>query len=488
MAALTAASVFSFGCSGSDFAPNPSLQSYAPWTIKAENAKPGSTDWPLTHPAKNEEIEGYASETSVNRGQRISIYVNTADPSYTLQVFRMGWYGGAGAREMMPPVVRSGISQPMPVPDPQTHLLECHWQDPYVLHIPESTDPTVWASGVYLVKLTASVSGKQSYVIFVVRDDARSSDLQFQLSVNTYEAYNHWGGWSLYTQPRAYAVSFDRPYGAAGGGAGLFFSWGYNMLRFLEREGYDVSYSTDVDTDTSGQMLLQHRAFLSMGHDEYWSWQMFANVEQARDSGVNLGFFGADAADWLIRYEPSDITDDPDRTIVCYKDASLDPADKDPSLWYLTTTRFRDPPVNHPQEELLGVEYEGWFSGPPQDMVVTDASSWIFQNTGAVNGTHLTGLLGYEVDRMYNHHPSGTHSVAHSPWIGVYGRMFYSDMTYYTAPSGSTVVDTGSMNWNWGLDDFRWGRPVPTSPVAQQATRNILKKFGAADPAAIQVP
>lgn len=475
------------GCTSSAYFPLPELKPSAPWTIKAENAKPGSTDWRLTNPARNEEIEGYASATSVDRGQSISIYVNTVDPSFTLQVFRMGWYGGAGAREMMPPVSLAGIRQPMPTPDPQMHLLDCNWQKPYVLQIPASSDSTDWASGIYLVKLTGSESGKQSYVNFVVRDDERSSDLLFQLSVNTDEAYNAWGGWSLYTQPRAYKVSFDRPYKEEAG-AGFFFEWPYSMVRFLEREGYDVTYSTDVDTDTSGDLLLQHRAYLSVGHDEYWSWQMRANVQHARDGGVSLGFFGADGASYQIRYEPSSLTGDADRTILCYKDASLDPLGKDPNLWYLTTTRFRDPPVNRPPDELMGVRYEGWFNGPPQDMVVTDASSWIFQHTGAVKGTHLTGLLGYEVDRMYDHHPSGTHSVAHSPWIGVNGRTFYADMTYYTTSSGSTVVATGSMNWNWGLDDFRWDHPVLTSPIVQQATRNILKRFGATDPAQIKMP
>lgn len=481
-----AGSLFTGGCSRL-FAPDPRLEPAAPWTIKAENAKPGSKDWRLTNPARNYEIEGYASATSVDRGQSINIFVSTADPTYELQVFRMGWYGGAGAREMMPPVIRAGVLQPAPTPDPQTHLIECNWQDPYVLQIPASSDPTDWASGVYLVKLTGLASGKQSYVILVVRDDSRSSDLLFQLGVNTYEAYNPWGGWSLYTQPRGYAVSFDRPY-KEGSGAGYFFEWPYNMVRFLEREGYDVTYSTDVDTDLRGSLLLQHRAFLSVGHDEYWSWQMRNNVEGARDAGLSLGFFGADASNWQIRYEPSAITGDPDRTIVCYKDASLDPLAKDPNLQYLTTTRFRDPPVNRPQDEMIGVLYEGWFSGPPQDMVVTDASSWIFKNTGAVNGTHLTGLLGYEVDLKNYHHPSGTHSVAHSPWIGIFGRTFYADMTYYKTSAGATVVATGSMNWNWGLDDFHWDHPVLTNQVVQQATRNILRKFGATDPAAIHTP
>ena len=475
------------GCTRSDPVTAAPPTPAASWTVKAENAKPGSTDWHLTNPAKDREIEGYASETSVNRGEGISIYVNTAEPSYTMQFFRMGWYGGAGAREIMSPVVRKGIAQPIPSAANEMHLVECDWTDPYVLHIPASPDPTDWASGVYLVKLTAGISGKQSFVIFVVRDDQRRSELLFQLTVTTDEAYNAWDGWSLYTEPRAFKVSFNRPY-QEGGGAGFFFEWEYNMLRFLEREGYDVSYSTDVDTHERGPLLLEHKAFLSVGHDEYWSWQMRQNVRAARDNGVSLGFFGADTSNWQIRFQPSTVNGDPDRTIVCFKSASLDPMAYSPATRNLTTTAFRAPPVDWPEEELVGVMYEGWFRGPPQDLVVTDASSWIFQNTGIRDGTHLPGLLGYECDRMYGHHPSDDHRVAHSPFPGIDGRTFYSDMTWYEAPSGSTVVATGTMSWSWGLDDFRWDHAVFTSPVVQQATRNIMKRFGVTDPAGISVP
>jgi hypothetical protein len=487
LGALIAGTVLDCGCASTDFYRLPFALPSAHWTIQAENAKPGSTDWRLTDPATRREIEGYASATSVDRGQDISIYVNTADPTFTMQFFRMGWYGGAGAREMMPPVVRAGIKQIIPTPDPETHLQECAWSDPYVLHIPRSSDPTVWPSGVYLVKLTAGSSGKQSYVPFVVRDDERSSDLLFQLAVTTDEAYNWWEGWSLYTDPQAYKVSFNRPY-AQEYGAGLFFEWEYNMVRFLEREGYDVTYSTNVDTDLRGQLLLQHQAFLSVGHDEYWSWQMRDNVERGRDSGLNLGFFGGDASSWQIRFEPSTVNGDLDRTIVCYRIPALDPLSTIPALRHLTTTRFRDPPVRRPENALIGVMYEGWFSGAPQDIVITNSADWMFQKSGVKNGTHLKGLLGYELDRIYPHPPRKLICVAHSPWVGMTGKTYYTDMTYYFTPAGGTVVATGSMDWNWGLDDFQWGHPVLTSPAAQQITRNILHKFRATDPATIHMP
>ena len=245
-------------------------------------------------------IEGYASLTSVNRGGRIKLFVNTASPTYTLDIFRMGYYGGLGARRMMNTVTRPGKVQVIPSPDPATGLVECNWLNPFVLDIPNDADPTVWMSGIYLVKLTESVGRKQQYIVFTVRDDGRPSELIMAQTVNTYQAYNLWGGKSLYgtianrsdTAHKAVKVSFDRPYyNDSGQSAAALLSRELPMLQWLEREGYDVSYATNVDVDDDPNLLLSHKAFLSVGHDEYWSWQMRDNVERARDAGVNLGFF-----------------------------------------------------------------------------------------------------------------------------------------------------------------------------------------------------
>ena len=483
------------GCGGgSSSSSNPSAGS-GQNPIVTENAKAGDTSWPLTQPALESEIEGYASAVSVNRGEQITFFVNTKDPTYTIQFFRMGWYAGAGSRSMGPPTLLTGTVQPAPVVDPNYLLIDAgNWSSSYRLSIPaDPSDPTNWCNGFYLAKLVGS-SGAEAYVVFVVRDDARKSDFLFQTSVNTYCAYNLWGGSGLYTVPRAFKVSFNRPYHvkhqpdlAAGGGHSLLYE--YNMVRFLEREGYDVTYTTDLETHLSGASLMPHKGFLSVGHDEYWSWEMRQNVTAARDAGVSLGFFGANCSFWQIRYEPSPVTGMANRTIVCYKyDAdTLDPYCNG-SQAYLTTTEWRGAPVNRPEAELIGVmygiNYDGIGDAFGADIVATDTANFIFQGTGLKNGDHLPGLLGYEADRLYpKSAPPGTTVVAHSPFVTPAGLHGAADMAFYQASSGATVVGVGSIEWSWGLDDYNaaaWPQHgVLTNPGAQQATRNILKQFGA---------
>ncbi len=292
-----------------------------------ESASSATTALQLTNPAANGEIEGYASAVSLNRGEDIKLYVNTKEPTYTIEILRIGWYGGRGMKSMGTPVTRNGMAQAPPVMDTASGLIECDWQDPYLLHVPASNDPTVWPSGMYVAKLTAGTTGKQNYIIFVVRDDQRPSDLLFQASVTTYQAYNDWGGRSLYSTPRASKVSFNRPY-LHGHGTGHFIYWELSMVQYLEKEGYDVSYTTDVDTHERGNLLSLHKGFLSVGHDEYWTWRMRDNVEAARDNGVNIAFFwrferGVIGKSGLIPVQLRGIRID---TIICYKNQNADPA------------------------------------------------------------------------------------------------------------------------------------------------------------------
>jgi hypothetical protein len=479
-----------------------------------ENNLPGAEDWILSRPAFGREIEGYASVCGASSGQAIEFYVNTAAPSYTMQIFRMGWYGGHGARRVWGPVSQRGLRQPIPIPDPDTGLVDCDWQSPVSVVV--GTD---WHSGVYLVKLEESVGHRQSYVIFVVRDDNDSADVVFELPVNTYQAYNFWGGRSAYawgcgdglpwgSTPgrQAVVISFNRPYAASanpaagfGMGAGEFLcnvqpvsggypissaGWDYNFVRWLEREGYHATYVTNVDTHNSPGIISRRRVFISGAHDEYWSWQGRENLKHASSRGTNLFFLGANAIYWQVRLE-NDRRGRANRLLTIYKESAgqLDPVllDSDPSNDHLATTQWRLPPVSRPEDMLIGIFY--LMDPVDGDIIVSDASHWAFANTGLVNGSRLVGLLGYEVDCLGANTPSGLRVLAASPAInlGDSSRVVMSNMAAYAAPSGAEVFATGSIQWSWGLDDFNAThlRTSRLNAAAAQITHNVLTRFGA---------
>ncbi len=478
-----------------------------PNPVVVENRRPGTDAWQLAKPAISREIEGYASETSINRGENINLYVNTDAPYFSYEVFRMGWYQGLGARLLAGPVTAKGTHQTIPQMDIASGLVDCHWVNPVVLATVNPDASADWLSGVYLVKLTELQSNTQSYIIFTIRDDNRKSDLLVQQSVTTYQAYNNWGGKSLYKwnstdNQRASKVSFNRPYAgnqqnpaaAYGIGAGEFLcnvqpnnpdypisnaGWEYNMVRWLEKEGYDVAYCTNLDVHATPALLLKYRAFLSVGHDEYWSWEMRNHIEQALEEKVNLGFFSANTAYWQIRLEASELTQQNDRIMVCHKSAKRDPYSTMERYRHLATCKWREFPVSCPEASLLGVMYA--VDPVDGDIIVSNAGHWVYDKTGLTNGARLTGLLGYEIDGLHQSSPDNIEILTESPWVKLtdQNETGISCMTIYTANSGAQVFAAGTIQWSWGIDDFN--SPVLRSslmnPAAQQMTRNILIRF-----------
>lgn len=467
--------------------------------IVAENARPGTSDWHLARPALAREIEGYAGACSIDRGEAIALYVHTHASAFTLEVFRFGWYAGDGARRVAGPIELPGTPQPMPAMDHDSGLVDCAWDVTYLLHT-----STEWTGGVHLVRLTEHDSGKQSYIFFVLRDDARGAPLRVQIPVTTYRAYNNWGGKSLYhwgssSHSRASKVSFNRPFAAnsqnpaaaIGMGAGEFLTnlqphpdrygisnagWDCNMVRWLEREGYDVSYCTNLDVHARVQTMFGCRAWLSIGHDEYWSATMRDRIEAARDRGTHLGFFSANTAYWQVRLEPSAASGSPDRIMVCHKKAKRDPLYATDRR--RTTDKFRSDAVARPEEALLGVMYAG--DPVDGDIVVRDAAHWLFAGSGLRDGDRLPGLLGYEVDCVHDVAASAATILAASPWTSIPDGTLKGDahMTLYRATSGALVLATGTIQWAWGLDDLNAPalRAARLCPAAVCITRNFLTR------------
>jgi hypothetical protein len=416
----------------------------------------------------------------------------------------------------MGPIQISGTRQIVPTPDPTTGLIDCDWLNPFTLVTGDN-----WTSGVYLAKLTEDANNKQSYIIFVVRNDEASSHYAFQLPVTTYQAYNFWGGKSLYangsgaglpwgssTGTAAVKVSFNRPYArrttsnaAFGIGAGEFLSnflpvaefyptssagWDYNMVRWLEKEGYDVSYVTNIDLHVSSSLRTRARTYMSSGHDEYWSWEMRENLKAFRDSGGNLIFFGANAMYWQVRIERSLVTGTDHRVMVGWKERFRDDplfTDGIASNDHLVTSKWRDAPVSRPEDSLIGVRYLLQYVA--DDMVVSNASHWVFQRTGLRNGSRLPGLLGFEIDGIAGNQPPGTEVLCTSLATEVpnsHNRTIESataNMTLYTWPSGAQVFATGTMQWSWGLDDYNVPqlRSSRVNSVAIQITKNVLSRI-----------
>lgn len=448
--------------------------------VQQENAKPGTTAWVITKPATHEQIAGYANTVSINIGGKVDLYVSTAAPTYTIAAYRMGYYQGKQGRLAWTSATLPGKKQPTCPLVASLRMVECHWTDP----VSVQTSPGNWPQGDYLFKLTAS-TGYQSYIPLTIRDDASHSAYLINNDVTSWQAYNTYGGYDLYQGPtasggaslanRSYAVSFDRPYAysaGAGDGAGDFIGLELPVVIMMESLGLDVSYTTDVNVNEHPNLLLNHRVFVSLGHDEYYSLAMRNGVIAARDHGVNLIFLGANAIYRHIRFQSSALG--PDRIEVDYKNPKLDPlygkdnADVTPWAW-------RDSPNNAPASTILG---EMWQCNPVHaDMVISDASNWMFAGTGLVNGSHIAGIVGPEFDHYSSSYPSppDVTVLAKSPVV-CDGRHEQANMTYYTAPSGAGVWDTGTIDWVGSIHADCV--TCPDKGVVTKITANVLAVFG----------
>jgi hypothetical protein len=440
--------------------------------VTVENRRPGAPDWRITRMGRPDAIQGWADHVSAAAGERVRLHVATTARRFQVRAYRMGWYGGDGARLVWRSGPLSGRRQPPPAWTPGTNMVATRWRPSLTIPI-----DAAWPPGVYLLKLVAATG--QRYVPLTVRDDRSPAALVVQNAVTTWQAYNRWGGRSLYVGPdgsletRSRVVSFDRPY--HGSGASELLGNEYPLVRLVESLGLDVTYWTDIDLHRHPERLLAHRALVSLGHDEYWSTRMRRGAEAARAHGVNLAFLGANAVYRHIRLRPSPTG--PDREEVNYKPWSLgdDPAWKtDPSQ---VTTDWRRPPLNDPESRLLGAQYE---CNPTHAAgVVVQPSSWLLAGTGVRAGTRLPGLVGDEYDRVQPGapRPPRVEVLLHSP-VHCRGASF-ADTTYYTTRSGAGVFDAGTSSWVCQLSRAcaTTRRSAITARVVRAVTAKLLRVF-----------
>ena len=479
--------------------------------IVAENCLPGiaQSQWDISG-AGDSTIQGFTTDISFNRGQTVSFKISTNATNYKLDIYRLGYYGGAGARLVttISPSVSLPQDQPACITDTATAMTDCgNWAVSASWAVPATA-----TSGLYLAVATRQDTGGASHIPFIVRNDTSTSDIVFKTSDTTWQAYNDYAGANLYTggpgpQSGAYKVSYNRPYHTR---VYEFYSWIFNaeypMIRFLEANGYDVTYISSLDADRFGSQLLQHKALLSVGHDEYWSGNERDNVEAARAAGVHMGFFSGNEVFWKVRWEPSiDGSNTANRTMVCYKETHsnrvTDP--QDPPIW---TGTWRDPRFSppgdggRPENALTGTIFMvNGPQSPPLSIQVpaADGKMRLWRNTPvATQATGATttfpaGTLGYEwdVDLDNGFRPAGLFYLSTATYdtggnfLLDFGSTYGSGtathhLTMYRASSGALIFGSGTVQWPWGLDASHDGTTTTANTSMKQATINLFADMG----------
>jgi hypothetical protein len=468
--------------------------------IVIENQRPGSTLWRLPWPGYQVaddiglQIKGFAARTSTRPGGQIALKV-TVNPAqkFDVDILRLGYYGGLGARLVEHISAVDGAPQPACVSDATTRMLSCPWKNSVVIDVPEH-----WLSGVY-VAVVSTAGHYQSLMPFWVVDDRRRSDLLFLSSINTYEAYNDFPydppasdpsglpqtGRSLYPFSSAgnipaVKVTFDRPFSSQYGnpGDGGVFDFEPELIAFLEKSGYDVSYACDPDLDERPWLLALHRAVVIGGHSEYWTRGAYDAILAARAAGIGLAFISANEIYWQVRYERNSRGADR-RVVVGYKDFAPDPV-ANPAL---RTIRWRD--LGRPEQKVVGVQYptdgnQDWGGQPwlPQNL-----DHWAYAGTGFAAGVPLpVEAVGYEID-SYDPSvgpPDGTEYtlLAASPFVNFAGASYIHNSSIYRGRGGNWVWATGSMDWAWTLSPGgSSGGQDNVRPETQIMTRNVLDRM-----------
>ena len=467
--------------------------------IAGENARKGTTDWQLTRVRTNEGpfrtslIEGYCSHQSVAAGDTLSVFVSTQPArKFRLDVYRMGYYGGTGGYHK---ATFEGSGKPQAVPEIGSlpgRLRECQWEPTLEITIPQD-----WVSGVYLGKLTtipesASEPYWQSYVVFIVRDN-RKADFLFQCSDNTWQAYNKWPvNESLYTHPDGahapgVAVSFDRPYckytqifdHPLSIGSGEFLLWEYPLAFWMEQQGMDVTYGSNLDTCQS-EFVERCGVFVSVGHDEYWDRRQYDAVEKALKNGTSLAWLCGNSV--FIDSPFSASSRGVDGRIItrtgCFGEMRREEQESYASLFAGLKQTAPD------ERRIMGVRSVVPFNGGG-DWTCRKPDHWLFEGTGMQAGESIPGLVGWEHHGEPDPNLAGMEVVASgSIWSGGTREGHYESVVFQ-GPKGNLVFNASSVFWAQGLAAppghiipwSHFSRPHGPDSRVQKITANALARL-----------
>jgi hypothetical protein len=465
-----------------------------PDRIRRENEKPGTRDWlngnvrvdPKTR-YRSPGIEGYASHTSVRPGEKLTIHVSTNPAArFSVEIYRTGYYQGHGARLIEKLGTFAGSPQPDPPIGPM-RLRECAWAASVAITIPDD-----WTSGVYLGKLKTEGEGLESYVVFVVRDDRRA-DFLLQVSDNTWNAYNRWpsqfalyddGNKEWYWGPDV-QTSFDRPYGKycqifdvpLSVGSGEWLLWEFPLAYWMEQHGYDVTYISNIDTHLDPAGLRRAKGWISIGHDEYWSLEMFEHMKQAVADGLNLAFLSGNAICGVVDIHPS--SDGRPGRIIERVGRYGGPRKEELEQGFPEEGRFKK---NGPNEAtLIGAQSTFPVTGGG-DWTCRKPDHWLFADTGMKAGDGVPGLVGWE----WHGEPwpiPGLEILASGPAKSPRGEGVYT-ATIYPGPKNNFVFNAATIWWATGLSSPPgfilpevYTKPRGVDPRVQQMTKNLLEKM-----------
>jgi hypothetical protein len=464
----------------------------ASWVV-AENNRPGTTAWKI--PAGTPSgIAGFASTTYAAEGDQVKLYVSTQAPRFHVEAYRMGYYQGDGGRLVWRSSEMPGHVQPTCPITSGVNMVACdNWTPTLTVHITPA-----FVQGDYLLKLVGS-GGQESYVPITIWDPTSKATYLVKNDVFTWQAWNPYGGYDFYAGEgacpsdvyplcsRARIVSYDRPY-AYGQGAGDFMGSELPFIRFIEEHGLDVTYVTDVTVEQHPSIVLHHKTLLSLGHDECWSLTERQAAVAAEQAGVNMVFFGASAVLRHVRTQSSPLG--PDRELVDYRDASEDPLNGKGNPLEVTGNIWASPPADWSEVGFVGENYVGFVEPgePAVPFVVADASAWIFQGTGLVDGSKVPGVIATDLDEFDAYdYPTNLEILGHSPVPlreavsdqGDSQGFLDSDMTYWTDPkSHAGIFDSGTTNWIPAMAPCRPAERSCPGPIVGEITGNLLALFG----------
>ncbi|QDE84538.1 N,N-dimethylformamidase beta subunit family domain-containing protein [Myxococcus xanthus] len=438
--------------------------------VREENRRPGTTAWRITRNAHGREIEGYALKATLTQGETLRVAVSVSEArTFRWYVYRMGHYGGTGAREVARGGPVPGVRQGDCPADRATGVVACRWAPTLEISVGED-----WVRGVYVVKLVRE-DNHQRYVPFFVRDANPRAEVAVLIPTATWAAYNTWGGTSLYDDrdrvmrehgvSRAFQVSYDRP-NYRGHGSGHLLTDDLSLVQWLESQDLDVGYFTDEDLDASYDFLAGAKAFFMSGHDEYWSPRIREHADRAVAEGRSLLNLGANNAYWQVQMEPSK-DGRPRRIIACYKGHA-----SEPYTGAQRTVKFRERVVGRPENALLGVQFSARWHQFGFPAVITNPGHWALAGSGLKAGDTLWMANGYEVDQLVSNgsSPEGLEVLAESPLLSLQGAFGFGHMVL--RKQGSAYIFSSG-----GIDFVRTlASEDMADPRAARIVANVLYK------------